>query len=307
MGALADATGRPAGGSAAATAAPGAACATELTGCAHCGLPVPPALVEAGAERQFCCAGCRTVYAGDPRARPRALLRAPRRVGARPVRPARAAGRSYAAVRRPGVPASATRDPLPGGSDGDRAVPRRASTARPASGSSSACRASCPGWSRSGSTSAARARRVDLGPGARAAVARGRARSTRSATRRTRSAASRRATWPAQAEDRALLLRIGVAGALAGNIMALAFALYGGDPPRDGAGVRSASSAGLSLLLAVPAVLWPGRRLPQGGLGGAAHAHAAHGRADRARPARGASRAARSTRSAAPATSTSTR
>ncbi|MCC6157511.1 MAG: heavy metal translocating P-type ATPase [Deltaproteobacteria bacterium] len=31
--------------------------------CTHCGLPVPPALVEPGAERQFCCNGCRTVYA----------------------------------------------------------------------------------------------------------------------------------------------------------------------------------------------------------------------------------------------------
>ncbi|MCA9519739.1 MAG: heavy metal translocating P-type ATPase [Myxococcales bacterium] len=30
--------------------------------CAHCGLPVPPALVEAGADEQFCCAGCATVY-----------------------------------------------------------------------------------------------------------------------------------------------------------------------------------------------------------------------------------------------------
>ena len=31
--------------------------------CAHCGLEVPAGLVEAGADRQFCCAGCRTAYA----------------------------------------------------------------------------------------------------------------------------------------------------------------------------------------------------------------------------------------------------
>ncbi|MDQ7007181.1 MAG: heavy metal translocating P-type ATPase [Acidobacteriota bacterium] len=31
--------------------------------CTHCGLPVPAALVEEGAERQFCCEGCRTVFA----------------------------------------------------------------------------------------------------------------------------------------------------------------------------------------------------------------------------------------------------
>ena len=31
--------------------------------CSHCALPVPPGLIEPGAEVQFCCAGCRTVYA----------------------------------------------------------------------------------------------------------------------------------------------------------------------------------------------------------------------------------------------------
>ena len=31
--------------------------------CSHCGLPVPPGLVEADEELQFCCRGCRTVYA----------------------------------------------------------------------------------------------------------------------------------------------------------------------------------------------------------------------------------------------------
>lgn len=30
--------------------------------CTHCGLDVPPGLVVDGAERQFCCAGCRTVW-----------------------------------------------------------------------------------------------------------------------------------------------------------------------------------------------------------------------------------------------------
>ncbi|MBI2406934.1 MAG: heavy metal translocating P-type ATPase [Gemmatimonadetes bacterium] len=31
--------------------------------CAHCGLEVPAGLIEDGAERQFCCSGCRTAYA----------------------------------------------------------------------------------------------------------------------------------------------------------------------------------------------------------------------------------------------------
>ena len=30
--------------------------------CTHCSLPVPPGLVEEGAEEQFCCAGCATVF-----------------------------------------------------------------------------------------------------------------------------------------------------------------------------------------------------------------------------------------------------
>ncbi|RMH00916.1 MAG: heavy metal translocating P-type ATPase, partial [Planctomycetota bacterium] len=36
--------------------------ADETVRCAHCSLPVPPGLVEDGAERQFCCQGCRTVW-----------------------------------------------------------------------------------------------------------------------------------------------------------------------------------------------------------------------------------------------------
>ena len=34
----------------------------QEVGCTHCGLPVPAGLIEAGAEQQFCCQGCRTVY-----------------------------------------------------------------------------------------------------------------------------------------------------------------------------------------------------------------------------------------------------
>jgi len=40
-------------------APPGAAPAPV---CEHCGLPVPAGLVEAGASAQFCCSGCRTVF-----------------------------------------------------------------------------------------------------------------------------------------------------------------------------------------------------------------------------------------------------
>lgn len=39
----------------------GASDATAIA-CSHCGLPVPRGLVEPGADDQFCCNGCRTVY-----------------------------------------------------------------------------------------------------------------------------------------------------------------------------------------------------------------------------------------------------
>lgn len=35
---------------------------TAAPACDHCGLPVPPALVEPEGEHQFCCSGCRTVF-----------------------------------------------------------------------------------------------------------------------------------------------------------------------------------------------------------------------------------------------------
>lgn len=38
------------------------AAAAHTTACSHCGLPVPAALQEAGATDQFCCHGCRTVH-----------------------------------------------------------------------------------------------------------------------------------------------------------------------------------------------------------------------------------------------------
>src|SRR5690349_19287266 len=30
--------------------------------CAHCSLPVPEGLIDTTAEKQFCCAGCRTAF-----------------------------------------------------------------------------------------------------------------------------------------------------------------------------------------------------------------------------------------------------
>ena len=40
-----------------------AAAAPEPTRCVHCGLPVPPGLIDPSREQQFCCRGCEAVYA----------------------------------------------------------------------------------------------------------------------------------------------------------------------------------------------------------------------------------------------------
>jgi len=44
-----------------ATSSPPADAAPRTTVCAHCGLSVPAALLEPGAEQQYCCSGCRAV------------------------------------------------------------------------------------------------------------------------------------------------------------------------------------------------------------------------------------------------------
>lgn len=44
-------------------AAAAAPAAITSASCAHCGLDVPSGLIEAHADRQFCCGGCRTAYA----------------------------------------------------------------------------------------------------------------------------------------------------------------------------------------------------------------------------------------------------
>lgn len=41
---------------------PAIACGARSASCAHCGLPVPAGLIDPAAEQQFCCGGCRTVF-----------------------------------------------------------------------------------------------------------------------------------------------------------------------------------------------------------------------------------------------------
>jgi Cu2+-exporting ATPase len=63
--------------------------------CAHCGLPVPPGLIEASSERQFCCSGCRTVFSIIHGADLGQYYRIREAVGDRDARAARTTGSDY--------------------------------------------------------------------------------------------------------------------------------------------------------------------------------------------------------------------
>ena len=220
--------------------------------CAHCGLEVPRALVDEGAERQFCCHGCRAVYAvihehGLDRYY---AFRAETDAAREPARPT---GRSYAELDDPGFQARAcwtTSDGLaatelylegvhcaacvwlverlpglvPGVVEVRLDLPRSRALVR---------------WDARAVTLSAAARQLDA-LGYHAHPSRG-----------LEVHALRRS------EDRRMLARIGVAGAAAANVMAIAFALYGGFfhgmEPEYASLFRWAS-----LAVTVPAMIWGG-------------------------------------------------
>jgi len=220
--------------------------------CAHCGLDVAPGLVDDGAERQFCCHGCRAVYAvihehGLDRYY---AFRAEAEAAPRPASPT---GRSYAELDAPGFQARAcwtTSDGLaatelylegvhcaacvwlverlptlvPGLVEVRLDLPRSRALVR---------------WDARAVTLSAAARQLDA-LGYRAHPSRG-----------LEAQALRRR------EDRRMLARIGLAGAAAANVMAIAFALYGGFfhgmEPEYASLFRWAS-----LAVTVPAMVWGG-------------------------------------------------
>jgi Cu2+-exporting ATPase len=220
--------------------------------CAHCGLDVPPGLVDEGAERQFCCHGCRAVYAvihehGLDR------YYAFRAEADGEPQPASPTGRSYAELDDPGFQARAcwtTPDGLaatelylegvhcaacvwlverlpslvPGLVEVRLDLPRSRALVR---------------WDARAVALSAAARQLDA-LGYRAHPSRG-----------LEAQALRRR------EDRRMLARIGLAGAAAANVMAIAFALYGGFfygmEPEYASLFRWAS-----LVVTVPAMIWGG-------------------------------------------------
>jgi len=225
---------------------------TASFACGHCGLDVPPGLVDESAERQFCCHGCRAVYAvihehGLDRYY---AFRAEAEAVPQPASPT---GRSYTELDDPGFQARAcwmTSDGLaatelylegvhcaacvwlverlpslvPGLVEVRLDLPRSRALVR---------------WDARAVTLSAAARQLDA-LGYRAHPSRG-----------LEAQALRRR------EDRRMLARIGLAGAAAANVMAIAFALYGGFfhgmEPEYASLFRWAS-----LAVTVPAMIWGG-------------------------------------------------
>lgn len=233
--------------------------------CAHCGLPVPAGLIDPRAARQFCCHACETVWGvihgcgleryyrlrdNEPRARV--------------ASPARTTGNAYESFDDPAFQALYTKEA--GGGSGGAGVgggPRRV-TLQLEGVHCGACV-----WLLERLPSAAAGvieSRLDLRRATLELVWDPRVTSLSRVARFIDSlgypAHPARAGGLAEArkrEDRAQLIRIGVAGAIAGNVMLLAFALY--SRVLEGAAMEAAYAEyfrWLSAGLAVLALAWPG-------------------------------------------------
>ena len=218
--------------------------------CSHCGLPVPAGDLEAGAAQQFCCSGCRTAwtilhdhglerYYGLPDRRDRPVRSTGRRyedfdhpafhqlyVSSRP------SGAASVELFLEGVHCGSCvwlveRVPLvlPGVLRAELDIRRSLATIE---------------WDPSATTLAAIARALDS-LGYPSHPFRGMAREHHR-----------------RREDRAVLTRIGVAGALSANVMLASLALYSGW--WSGMEVEFARFfRWTALVLTLPALLWPGR------------------------------------------------
>lgn len=222
--------------------------------CAHCSLPVPHGLIEPAAERQFCCAGCRTVYEviqGCGLDRYYALRAALADNGA--LKPAAVSQRRYAEWDEPAF-AQAYVQAMP---DGTAQVELFLENVHCA-----ACvwlveklPRVCPGVVVARLNLRQATVQVTWDAGRTSPSAIGRALETLGyPPHPARDAAARRARV---SEERRFLIRIAVAGALAGNVMLLAFALYSGLI----SGIEREYESlfrWLSMGLSVVSLAWPG-------------------------------------------------
>lgn len=231
------------------TLEPDADAAREVS-CSHCGLPVPPARIALGKQTQFCCEACNAVFeaiSGSGFGEYYAFRRSSGESGKR----AQSTGKSYAEFDDPAFQELYTR----ARGDGLVQVELYVEGVH-----CSACvwlvervPKILPGLSEA---------RLDAGRSI-VELSYDPARTTLSEVARTLEKLGYRPHPPQGArdreqrrrEDRALLGRIAVAGAVAGNVMLIAFALYGG----AFSGIEREYEAFFrwgSFIIATPAVLW---------------------------------------------------
>jgi len=229
--------------------------------CSHCGLPVPASQIEAEAALQFCCHGCRTVYAVIHDAGLENYYGYWKESGGERV-PARTTDRSYAEFDDPAFAQAYCKEQP----RGLWAIDLYLEGVH-----CSACvwlveRAALK-------LHGCRDAKLDLGrsllhliydPGVvpLSAIAR----RLDSIGYSAHPSLDARALHARRREDRALLTRIAVAGAIAGNVMLMAFALYGG----AFAGMEDEYRAFFrwgSLILTTPAVAWAALPFFRGGFG----------------------------------------
>ena len=243
-------------------AAPAAAAA-----CAHCGLPVPAGLVARGAAEPFCCNGCRTAWRILHDSGLEQYYRLPERRGVA----VRASGRSFEEFDHPSFHELYVRlAPGTGLAETDLYL------------EGVHC-ASCvwlveraplllPGLV-SAELDAPRALVRVTWDGARVRLSQV-ARALDALGYRPHPFRGVRAEAMRRAEDRAMIARIGVAGAIAGNVMLLALALYSGwftGMERE----YERAFRWISLVLTVPALAGPGSLFFRGAWS-ALRAHALH-------------------------------
>jgi Cu2+-exporting ATPase len=228
--------------------------------CAHCDLPVPRSLIDPAAEHQFCCSGCAAVYEAIHACGLDRYYGLRRKLDAEPE-PARPTGRRFEEFDDPTFRELYGRHRADGSCDVElylegvhcaacvwlverlpHVVPGVAETTLDAG--RSVVRVA---WDDDRTPLSQIARRLDrLGYTPHPYRGRG--------VRELR-----------RAEDRRFLIRIGVAGACAGNVMLLAIALYGGF--FHGMEARFVTLfRWTSLAITLLAVAWPGRVFFQGAL-----------------------------------------
>lgn len=232
---------------------------SEDVSCSHCGLPVPPELVDASEAEQFCCPGCRRVYA---------LLHefgleryyAYRSATDEAPQPALTTDRDYAEFDTDSFRALYCRT----SPDGKTTIDLYLEGVH--------C-AACvwlveklpllvPGVHEATLDFVRRVLRVTYDP---QDVALSRiARQLSSLGYPPHAYRGSQDMERQRREERALLMRVGVSGAVAGNVMLMAFALYSGLFDGMSAQFRDFFRWG-SLVLSAPAVLWSGSVFFKGG------------------------------------------